>query len=420
MQSKVSNNPMNYQLLLRDTLTELAQHKLRTFLTLLGMIFGVGAVIAMLNIGAGAEREALKTIASMGLHNLIVESRHAEEKVLLEQRKHSLGLTLSDLTSAVQTLPEVQASSAQRQLETYALLSHHAKSDGKASGITPSYFALSSLPFASGRNFTDEEQNYAAQVAILGSQLAATLFPNQPALGQQVKVNHVWLTVVGVLADAQPSKDTFQGIKIGGEQNQLFMPLNTARQRFSAEKLASELSSFRLQLTEDANTVAVAKALDFLLKQRHKDVDDYQIIVPAALLAQQAKTQQIFNIVMSCVAGISLLVGGIGIMNIMLATVLERTKEIGLLRAVGATKKDIKQQFVAESFTISIVGGVLGIVFGIALSELIAFYSGWAVSLSLPAIGLSFSICALIGVAFGVYPAIRASELDPITALQTD
>lgn len=411
---------MNSQLLLRDTLAELAQHKLRTFLTLLGMIFGVGAVIAMLNIGAGAEREALKTIASMGLHNLIVTGRTADEKTLLEQRKHSLGLSQSDVAAAVSTLLGVQAFSAERQVETYALLSHQAKSDGKAVGISASFFQLNSLQFAAGRNFSANEQLYAAQVAILGAQMAETLFPAQSALGQQVKVNHVWLTVVGVLAPVEHGKDNFQGVKIGGEQNQLFMPLNTARQRFGSDKLAAELSAFRLKLAEDANSAAIAKALDFLLTQRHKDIDDYQITVPAALLAQQAKTQQIFNIVMSCVAGISLLVGGIGIMNIMLATVLERTKEIGLLRAVGATRRDIKLQFVAESFSIAIVGGMLGILFGILLSELIAFYSGWAVSWSLPAILLSFSICALIGIAFGVYPAIRASELDPITALQSD
>ena len=286
--------------------------------------------------------------------------------------------------------------------------------------VTPGFIEFSSLEFAAGANFTEQDNLAAAQVAILGSQLASTLFPAGDALGKPVKVNHVWLTVVGVLSKPYQGKNDFQGIKLGSEQNQLLMPLNTAHSRFAAPRLSAELTSFRLQLAEDADSANVAKALDFLLQQRHKDIDDYQLIVPAALLAQQAQTQQIFNIVMSCVAGISLLVGGIGIMNIMLATVLERTKEIGLLRAVGATRRDIKIQFVAESFSIAIVGGVLGIVFGILLSELIAFYSEWAVSWSLGAILLSFSICALIGVGFGVYPAIKASELDPITALQTD
>jgi putative ABC transport system permease protein len=411
---------MKYQALLKDTLAELAQHKLRTFLTLLGMIFGVGAVIAMLNIGEGAEREALKTIETMGLRNLIVEGKDFDEKTLLEQRKHSLGLTQSDMQAAVSTLPGITGFSAERSLDTYALLSHQAKSDAKAIGVSASYMDLSKLTFAEGRNFTEAEDLYATQVAVLGSQLAQTLFPQGDAIGQPVKVNHVWLKVIGVLAAREQNQQEFQGIKLGGEQNQLFMPLNTATSRFRALPLAAELSSFRLQLEDSEQTAPTARALDFLLKHRHKDVDDYQLIVPAALLAQQKQTQQIFNIVMSCVAGISLLVGGIGIMNIMLATVLERTKEIGLLRAVGATKRDIRLQFVAESFAIAIAGGILGIIFGIVLSELIAFYSDWAVSWSIPAIVLSFSICAVIGIAFGVYPAIKASELDPITALQTD
>lgn len=411
---------MKYQALLKDTVAELAQHKLRTFLTLLGMIFGVGAVIAMLNIGEGAEREALKTIETMGLRNLIVEGKTFDEKTLIEQRKHSLGLTQSDMQAAVSTLPGITGFSAERSLDTYALLSHHAKSDAKGIGVSASYMDLSNLTFAQGRNFTEEEDLYAAQVAVLGSQLAQTLFPDGNALEQPVKVNHVWLKVIGVLASRDQDQQEFQGIKLGGEQNQLFLPLNTATSRFRSLPLGAELSGFRLQLEDSEQTASTARALDFLLKQRHKDIDDYQLVVPAALLAQQKQTQQIFNIVMSCVAGISLLVGGIGIMNIMLATVLERTKEIGLLRAVGATKRDIRLQFVAESFAIAIAGGILGILFGIILSELIAFYSEWAVSWSIPAIVLSFSICALIGIAFGVYPAIKASELDPITALQTD
>lgn len=163
-----------------------------------------------------------------------------------------------------------------------------------------------------------------------------------------------------------------------------------------------------------------SQAITNILTNRHSDIDDYRLTIPAALLAQQKQTQAIFNMVMSCVAGISLLVGGIGIMNIMLATVLERTKEIGLLRAIGATRKNIQVQFITESFTISILGGLLGVVFGILLSEIIAFYSNWAVSWSLSAIILSFSICALVGLTFGVYPAIKASKLDPIEALQSD
>ncbi|RHW75753.1 ABC transporter permease [Colwellia sp. RSH04] len=404
----------------KDTFAELAQHKLRTLLTLLGMIFGVGAVIAMLNIGEGAEREALKMIDTMGLHNLIVNGKKFEEKELKEQRKHSTGLTIRDGEVSVESLPFVQSFSAQKIVDTYSIFSAKGKSDGEALGVSSSFFELSKFTLDDGR-FLDEQDNVNfSQVVLLGSSTARQLFPQGGALGQNIKINHIWFKVVGVLQAPFLKKEEFQGIKLGGDQHKVFIPLNTALHKFPSKDLVSEVDSLRLKLDGIVDPVEAAKAVSHLLERRHNEVDDYDIVVPAALLAQQKKTQQIFNIVMSCVAGISLLVGGIGIMNIMLATVLERTKEIGLLRAIGATQKDIQQQFIAESFTISILGGILGVFFGILLSELISIYSQWAVSWSLTAIVLSFSICALVGLVFGVYPAIKASKLDPIDALQSD
>lgn len=404
----------------KDTFAELAQHKLRTLLTLLGMIFGVGAVIAMLNIGEGAEREALKMIDTMGLHNLIVNGKKFEEKELKEQRKHSTGLTIRDGEVSVESLPFVQSFSAQKIVDTYSIFSAKGKSDGEALGVSSSFFELSKFTLDDGR-FLDEQDNVNfSQVVLLGSSTARQLFPQGGALGQNVKINHIWFKVVGVLQAPFLKKEEFQGIKLGGDQHKVFIPLNTALHKFPSKDLVSEVDSLRLKLDGIVDPVEAAKAVSHLLERRHNEVDDYDIVVPAALLAQQKQTQQIFNIVMSCVAGISLLVGGIGIMNIMLATVLERTKEIGLLRAIGATQKDIQQQFIAESFTISILGGILGVFFGILLSELISIYSQWAVSWSLTAIVLSFSICALVGLIFGVYPAIKASKLDPIDALQSD
>lgn len=410
---------MLYWLLVRDCLTELSQHKLRTLLTLLGMIFGVGAVIAMLNIGAGAERAALQQIESFGLRNLLVESKSADSKVLQEQRRQSAGLSLSDLAAA-RLLPGVTAAAAEIRLENSEVVSHQARTSVRISGVSTSFFSLGYLPLASGRYWQEHEDQQMRQVAVLGSQLAATLFPQGDALGRYVKVNHVWLQVVGVLQSVYGKDEQFQGLKLGGEQNQLFMPLNTLQQRFGREPLVAELSSFRLSFAEGVSTPSMAQALDHLLKVRHQQVDDYKIIVPAELMAQQAKTQQIFNFVMTCVAGISLLVGGIGIMNIMLATVLERTAEIGLLRAVGATRTDIRRQFMLESFVIAFGGGLLGVVFGLLLAELLGWWSGWSVAWSPLAVLLSFGICAGVGVIFGVYPAIKASALDPVTALQSD
>lgn len=411
---------MKYLDIFIDTFAELAQHKLRTLLTLLGMIFGVGAVIAMLNIGEGAEREALSMIDSMGLHNLIIQAKEFEDKELKEQRKHSSGLTIRDGEVSTRSLPFVEAFSAQKSIDTYSIFSAVGKSDGEAKGVSPSFFTLSKFDLSQGRLLKEADDVNFSQVALLGSSTAKQLFPLGGALGKNIKINHLWFKVVGVLQAPFLKKEEFQGIKVGGDQHQVFIPLQTAIHRFQNKDLASEISSLKLKIKDNIDPIAAAKAVSHLLQRRHNEVDDYEMVIPAALLAQQKQTQQIFNIVMSCVAGISLLVGGIGIMNIMLATVLERTKEIGLLRAVGATQKDIQLQFIAESFTISILGGILGVVFGILLSELIALYSQWAVSWSITAIVLSFSICALVGLTFGVYPAIKASKLDPIDALQSD
>lgn len=414
-----------YWALIKDALAELAAQKLRTFLTLLGMIFGVGAVIAMLNIGEGAEREALKMIDSMGVNNIIINSKDYTGDELREIREQSLGLTMGDVNAALATLPFVDEFSASKDIKRYDLYSDYAKSNALALGVTTTYFKHANLRLSAGRMLSEDDNTTLAQVSVLGADTARELFPNdyqtpESILGKFVKVNHVWTSVIGVLASPLGDKNEFQGVQIGGDRYSLFLPLQTAVNKFSHDVLASELDSIKLNINETTNPLIAAKAVEQLMNLRHGAVDDFELVIPAALLAQQAQTQQIFNIVMACVAGISLLVGGIGIMNIMLANVMERTGEIGLLRAIGATQKDIKLQFLAESFTISILGGLLGVLFGLILSEIIGFYSGWAVSWSIPAIFLSLAICMFVGVGFGVFPAIKASKLNPIEALHSD
>lgn len=403
-----------------DAVNELTAQKLRTLLTLLGMIFGVGAVIAMLNIGEGAEKEALKLIDSMGLHNLIIEGKEYSGSELKELRQESLGLSFSDVEAARSTLPFVTGYSAQKNIKVYSLYSDIGKSEAKAIGVSPTYFELANLSFKEGRGLSQDDNLNVKQVAVLGEDAAMSLFPSQSAIGQFVKLNHLWLEVVGVLKNAEINKDDFQGVKLGGDRNTVFIPLSTSLKKLNTPRLASELDVIKLAVDKQYDPVSAAKAVVQLLKLRHGETDDYQLIIPSELLAQQKQTQQIFNIVMACVAGISLLVGGIGIMNIMLANVLERTKEIGLLRAVGATRQDIKMQFITESFVISLMGGVLGVVFGLLLSEIIGFYSDWAVTWSMWAIFLSVTICMVVGVAFGAFPAIKASQLNPIEALHSD
>ncbi len=403
-----------------ESLESLLQHKLRTLLTLLGMIFGVGAVIAMLSIGRGAEREALQLIDSMGLRNIIVRAKTFEESKLKEIRENCPGLTLQDLNAARETLPFLSTYSASKQIKVYAIISGDRESDAEVSGVTSTHQEMAKLSMSSGRFLIPFDDLIYAHVCVIGSRVAQVLFPGESPLGQKVKINHVWVTVVGVLRDKNLLKDEFQGIALKGEQNNIYVPLETVLKVFRFGDFESDLDEFRVQLKPEISSASAAATLAHLLRRRHKEIGDYEIIVPEALLEQHRKTQNIFTIVMACIAGISLLVGGIGIMNIMLATVLERTREIGLRRAVGARQIDIRSQFIAETVTISAIGGTAGIVFGFGLSVIISAFTGWPVGWTLTAVLLSFFVCSAIGLASGIYPAIKASRLDPIQALRHD
>ncbi len=405
---------------LKDAWDELWHHKMRTALTLLGMIFGVGAVIAMLSIGEGAEQEALELIDSMGLRNVIVEAKSMDKEQLKDIREHSFGLSKRDLEIVEDSFPFIEDVSAEKHIKTHLVMSNAKQSDASVVGSSPSYFGLSGFRAAQGRLFNEEDNKHYRQVAVIGENVAKSLYAGANPLGQLIKVNHVWLEVIGVLAEKQLSKNEFQGIKLGGERNRIYLPLNTALKRFKFPELDNEIDLFKVKIRKGWEPHLASLAVDRLLSQRHGKVDDYKVIVPAELMEQHRQTRRIFTIVMSCVAGISLLVGGIGIMNIMLATVLERTKEIGLLRAVGARKKDILNLFMVESFTVAAIGGMLGIILGFIIAQIIAFYAGWQVGWSTSAVILSVGVCALIGLTFGIYPAIKASKMDPIEALQRD
>lgn len=399
---------------------EMRHHKLRTALTLLGMIFGVGAVIAMLSVGEGAEKEALKMIESMGVRNLVVDSRSLTGESLKAVREHSVGLSLRDVDAVRDTLPFVENWSAEKQLKSYSLFSDSGSSDAKVVGVTPSYFGMSALKLANGRAISEQDELHYAQVAVLGPEAARSLFPRGQALNKLVKVNHQWFRVIGILAEGEEVKSKIEGVKLGGERNQVFIPLSTALKKMDFEPLEDQLSRIKLALSEGIDPSLAAASLNHLLSRRHGGEQDFDVVVPADLLAQHQRTQNIFNIVMACVAGISLLVGGIGIMNIMLATILERTGEIGLLRALGARQRDIARQFLLESMVISATGGVIGIAMGMLLALVIATAAGWPVAWSPFAILLSLGVCMAVGIGFGLYPAKKAAQLDPIVALQRD
>ena len=403
-----------------ESVESLLHHRLRTLLTLLGMIFGVGAVIAMLSIGKGAEREALQLIDTMGLRNIIIKAEVFEESKLKEIRENSPGLTLQDLNAARETLPFLSTYSASKQVKAFAIFSQAGESDAEVWGVTPTHLEMANLSVGAGRFLLPFDDLVYAHVCVIGSRVAQILFPGESPLGQQVKINHVWLTVVGVLKDKNLLKDEFQGVPLKGEQNNIYVPIQTALKVFRFGDYESDLDEFRVQVKKEISSATAAATLSHLMKRRHKEIDDYEMIVPEALLEQHRKTQNIFTIVMACIAGISLLVGGIGIMNIMLATVLERTMEIGLRRAVGARQKDIRRQFIMETVSISAIGGALGILFGFALSMAISAFTGWPVGWTITAVLLSFFVCTVIGLVSGIYPALQAARLDPIEALRHD
>ena len=402
----------------REAVEELWRRRLRTLLTLLGMIFGVGAIVAMQAVGEGSRREALQLVESLGLRNLIAEARPQDEASLKETRARSLGLSMADARAALAVVPGADKVAAEKAVKTHSVFSQSGSSDAQASGVSADYFELSSLQVAKGRALGAADEDALAAVAVLGHQAAADLFPGADPIGQHVKVNHVWLEVVGVLADRDLGKAQFEGVQLGAESNRVFLPLASALARFSFQENEDEIDRFLLRLGDPQGLAAGARVLSAVLDQRHAGMSDYTLVVPQQLFQQNQKTQRIFQVVMGAIAVISLVVGGIGIMNIMLANVLERRREIGLLRARGARRRDVVAQFLREASVICISGALLGLLFGTALAYAIAAFAGWQVAWAPVPILLSATFCALVGLAFGVYPARQAARLDPIAALR--
>ena len=405
---------------LSQAVSQFSHHKLRSVLTLLGMIFGVAAVIAMLAVSEGGRREAMQFIEGLGVRNLIIntDERHGEE--LRETRIHSDGLRTNDAIAIKETLPFVEELAGLRWIGAWNLMSHEGRSDAGVVAVSPSYFNLSGLEVTRGRLFNSEDNTLVRPYAVLGSQVAEELFPNGHAIGKRIKINYLWLEVIGILKDRNLPGSEFQGQQVGGESDRVFMPLQTGLKRMWLDAAASELNSLKVRIAEGFDPSVAAQAIEHLILRRHGGQADTQMVVPARLLAQQRQTQRIFTIVMSAVAGISLLVGGIGIMNIMLASVLERKPEIGLRRAVGATKQDIVRQFLTETTVIALFGALVGVFLGVAIAYVIAGFADWSVAWSVPTIVLALGVCISIAVGFGVYPALSAARLDPVEALQAE
>jgi putative ABC transport system permease protein len=401
-------------------LETLMAHKLRSLLTMLGMIFGVAAVVSMMSIGAGAQQQVLAFIEQLGVRNLIVEARESTDwQVFQKTRKMSPGLTERDLRVIRANVSGITASTARKRYEPQKLIPKPQREAPQVFGVEPAYRGIAGLSIVHGRWFSNGDATSAAAVCVIGEGARTNLFGVKEPLGQYVKVNEVWFRVIGVAGPQVSSQTDVAGIPAQDRNNLIYVPVGAAILRLedSYSRFKDEIDGIYLQMADANEIVRTADVVRGILTASHRGTDDYSLVVPAALLAEQRRTQRIFGFVMVALASISLLVGGIGIMNIMLASVLERTREIGVRRAVGARQTDIVRQFLIETVMIAFVGGAIGLLVGVGMSRLIAVLAGWSTIVTATSILLSFLVSVSVGLTFGVYPAIRASRLDPVKAL---
>ncbi|MBZ5607540.1 MAG: ABC transporter permease [Acidobacteriia bacterium] len=393
--------------------------KTRTVLTALGIIFGVGAVIGMLSIGAGAREESLRFIEQLGVRNLLIESRPASSDQELQQRRRSSpGLTERDVRVLEANVDALELISARRSLHPARAFPRPPQDLPELYGVRPSYAAIHNWKLEDGSSFNAADDNASSSVCVLGESAKIAMLGYGPALGKFIKINESWLRVVGVLKQQISSGS-------GTAQSQdpnfvVYIPLNTFQYRFfdNGGSFKDELDGVDIRLKAGADSVGAAKVVSAILDSTHHHVRDFLVTIPAELLAEQQRAQSIFTYVMVAIAAISLLVGGIGIMNIVLATVMERTREIGVRRATGARRIDIVRQFLLESIVISIGGGLVGILFGYFLSWMIARAAQWMTIVTPSSIIIAFGVSVAVGVIFGIYPARQASRIDPIEALR--
>jgi putative ABC transport system permease protein len=441
---------------LRTAIEAVAHNKLRAVLTSLGILFGVASVIAMLAIGKGAEQEILAQMALLGTNNVVVtpiveqEEGAAKEEEKKETRKFTPGLTYAD-ARALGSLPGVAATSSEIVLNTLFSREGRRRS-GKLVGVDSAYFQMLNLSLAEGTWFAKTIVENARPVAIIGQGVRARFFTTEDPIGKSLKVGGTWLTVVGVLADRQVTSEVSDRLGIRDANMDVYIPVTTMLRRFRDRSMVTQrdieqaarpagvvitasdttadeatlaerrnyhqLDRVVIRVTDTRDMGGIASIAQRMLERRHNGVIDFEVTVPELLLKQEQRTRTIFNVVLGAIASISLIVGGIGIMNIMLASILERIKEIGVRRAMGATQADIRAQFLTEAILISVVGGVAGILVGGGFSLAIERFAGIHTLVSAASVAVAFGVSFTVGIVFGIVPAHRAAKQDPITCLR--
>ncbi|MFT4532785.1 MAG: putative ABC transport system permease protein [Saprospiraceae bacterium] len=421
----------------------ISQNKLRALLTALGIIFGVFAVVSMLAIGNGAKKSILDQLKIIGTNNIVINSIPPEQNGedeegndKEEKKSYTPGLTINDVEAIKSIVPGIETLSIETEDDAKILYGKNMVKS-KCYGVNNDFFNVNNLELSKGSFFSGNHKN-GLNVCVLGANAAARLFLGKNPIGSYVKSNHVVFKVIGVLKKRLISKENLVKLDVNNYSNIIFIPFDTFKLRINNKlrigkedvkrndddetenKNYHQLDKIVVKLADAKSMESSAELISRLLLRRHNNQADFEIKVPELLIKQQQNTQETMNLILAVIAGISLLVGGIGIMNIMLASVLERVKEIGLRRSIGATEKDIIYQFLLEAIAISLAGGVIGVILGIVGAKVIAAYADISTVISFSSILISFGIAVSIGVIFGIMPAQKAARMDPITALRTE
>ncbi|MCB0686368.1 MAG: ABC transporter permease [Saprospiraceae bacterium] len=442
-----------YLLNFRLALQGIFQNKLRSFLTALGIIFGVAAVIAMLGIGSGAKQSIIDQLSLIGANSIVVNAKMPDVKSDGEsddgtttnttdaetQKGYTPGLSLEDMLALEKIMPTTNRISPEI-VQDMSIIRDKTLQRARCVGITNDFFDINNLEVGAGRGFQELHFEKGTNVCIIGAAISTRLFKGESPLGKQIKCGNVWFTVIGILKSRRIQKSKIEELSIRDYNDDVFIPISTFLLRIDDRKRIDESDISRnerrdrndqlqnyhqidravVRISEPEYVEASAELISRILKRRHNDKIDFEIEVPELLLKQQQRTQETFNFVLAVIAGISLLVGGIDIMNIMLASVLERIKEIGIRRSLGAKKKDVILQFLFEAISISLIGGLIGVALGVIAAKVIASSADIPTVITWWSIVISFVVAAGIGLIFGLLPARRAANLDPITALRTD
>jgi len=406
-------------------------HRLRSLLTVLGIVFGVCSVIAMLAIGEGASHEAQEQIKNLGSQNIIVRSVKPPDDQKASDRGQSFvlqyGLTYADIKRIRATISGVEIILPSRIVRDY-VWNIDRRVDADIIATVPWYPAMRNHALVAGRFFTEHEMDEHSSVCVLGAETVPTLFPLHSPLGRDVRVGSAYYKVIGIMAPrakaaAQPERPA----TAAAVANSIFIPLETAKTRYgellrrvrsgSFEQERVELHEVTVKVDAPERVPQIADAIEAVLARHHRK-KDYELVVPLELLRRAERTKQIFNIVLGSIAAISLLVGGIGIMNIMLASVTERTREIGIRRALGARRRDVITQFLVEAVILSGAGGIIGVTLGVVIPFLVSHFAGMKTIVTFWSPALAFMISGIVGVVFGIYPAFRAAAMDPVEALR--